>query len=58
MTYKGHCNIYAGSQEAGAEGDFNNNEHEDNTKQEKCTERNQNQYCLTAEATEGYMKGE
>lgn len=29
-----------------------------NTKQEKRTECNQNQYYLMTEATEGYMKGE
>jgi hypothetical protein len=44
--------------ETAAEGKFNNNKHEDNTKQQMCTERNQNQYCLMTEATEGYVKGE
>lgn len=48
------CNVCTGSQEAGAEGKLNNKKHEDNTKQEKRTERKKNQYCQMTEATEGY----
>jgi hypothetical protein len=60
------CN--AGSLEAGAEVQFinittttiiiiiNNNNNNTNTKQELCTEHNQ--YWLTTEVADGYMKGE
>jgi hypothetical protein len=37
----------------GAEGEFHNKKHEEYSKQDKLTERKQNQYCLKTEATEG-----
>jgi hypothetical protein len=50
-------NVYAGNQGAGAEGEFNNNKHEENTKQDTCTECDQNQYCLMTEAYGGLYEG-
>ena len=40
------CNVDAGSQEAGAVSEFNNNEHGSDTKQEKHLTKKHKQYYL------------